>query len=149
MNGACTATKPCRILLVEDNPGDVGLIRYALEDARAPHVMTVAEDGEKALTILHVAEAGNGERLPDLILLDLNLPRKSGLEVLSAIKSDEHLRKIPVIVLTSSRKEEDIATAYDRHANCYIVKPVELDRFMETGRAIEVFWSRIVTLPDM
>jgi two-component system, chemotaxis family, response regulator Rcp1 len=141
--------QPVEILLVEDNPGDVRLTREALRDARILNHISVAEDGVAALAFLRRALAGRDAAAPqpDLILLDLNLPRKSGLQVLAEIKGDPDLRRIPVAVLTSSRAERDILASYDLHANCYITKPVDLDRFISAVQAIEEFWFTIVKLP--
>lgn len=140
-------TTPIEILLVEDNPGDVRLTQEAFKDARVLNHIVVAGDGEEALARLRRQGVHEGARLPDLILLDLNLPKKSGREVLSEIKHDPALSRIPVVVLTSSRAEEDVARSYDLHANCYITKPVDFDRFIEVVRALEQFWLVVVTLP--
>lgn len=125
-----------QILLVEDNPGDVRLTREALGDTG----LEVARDGEEALELLGEARRGVRSR-PDLILLDLNLPRRGGFEVLHEIKSVVELRSIPVVVLSSSDSEEEIAAAYRAHANCYVVKPVSLDAFMRTLQSIRDFWG--------
>jgi chemotaxis family two-component system response regulator Rcp1 len=140
--------KPVEILLVEDNPGDVGLIEEVLKEERISNSVTVAEDGEKALSVLR-DEGGRGDGWrPDLILLDLNLPRKSGLELLHEIKGDERLRRIPVIVLTTSMSRQDVTAAYDRHANCYVVKPMDLDQLMRVLKALFAFWLAVVKLPN-
>ncbi len=119
--------KPIEILLVEDNPGDVRLTQEALTDGKVRNNMQVVEDGVEAVAFLRrEGKYANASR-PDLILLDLNLPKKDGREVLAEIKADEDLRRIPVVVLTTSKAEEDIFKAYDQHANCYITKPVDLD----------------------
>lgn len=128
--------------MVEDNPGDVRLAKEALRDAKVRNDMVVAPDGERAMEILTGAE-----RLPDLVLLDLNLPKKHGREVLAQMKSDVGLRRIPVVVLTSSQAEEDVLGTYDLHANCYITKPLDLDQFVKVVNSIEDFWLTIVTLP--
>jgi chemotaxis family two-component system response regulator Rcp1 len=130
------------ILLVEDNAGDVRLTREALREAEVEIELVAVPDGEQALTFLR----DNRER-PDLILLDLNLPRKNGLEVLEEIKSDETLRRIPVIMLTTSSSARDIAACYDRGVNCYVVKPLELDDFTSLIAAINRFWLEVARLP--
>jgi len=135
------------ILLVEDNPGDVRLTIEALKDAKVRNRITVAGDGEAALACLRRQGQYADAPRPDLILLDLNLPRIDGREVLRQIKADECLRSIPVVILTTSQAEQDIVKTYDLHANCYITKPVDLDRFIEVVRAIESFWFTIVKLP--
>ena len=138
---------PIEILLVEDNPGDVRLTREALRDAKIRNNLSVAADGVEAME--YVRRHGKFAHVPrpDLILLDLNLPRKSGREVLAEIKSDPALRRIPVVVLTTSADEEDIARSYEHHANCYITKPVDLDQFLTVVNSIEDFWLSIVRLP--
>lgn len=136
--------RPIHILMVEDNPGDVRLAKEALRDAKVRNDMVVAPDGERAMEILTGAE-----RLPDLVLLDLNLPKKHGREVLAQMKSDESLKRIPVVVLTSSQAEDDVLGTYDLHANCYITKPLDLDQFVKVVNAIEDFWLTIVTLPPV
>jgi chemotaxis family two-component system response regulator Rcp1 len=147
MNDAL-AIRPIEILLVEDNLGDVRLTQEALKDAKVANTIHVAEDGVAALDFLYRRGAYPEVPRPDLILLDLNLPRKNGREVLEQIKQDAHLRSIPVVILTTSQAEEDIANAYRLHANCYITKPVEFAQFIRVVRAIEEFWFTIVTLPD-
>jgi len=135
------------ILLVEDNPGDVRLIQEALRDGKVwnnPHVVT---DGEAALDFVYRRGAFTEAPRPDLVLLDLNLPKKDGREVLATIKSDGDLKRIPVVVLTTSKEEEDVLRAYNLAANCYITKPVEFDQFMKVIRMIEDFWLTIVALP--
>jgi len=133
--------------LVEDNEGDILLTREALEEAKIVNRISVAYDGIEALEFLKKrAPFGDGET-PDLILLDINLPRMDGTEVLGIIKNDPDLRRIPVIMLTTSSSEKDILVSYDNHANCYITKPVDLERFMEVVRTIEDFWISIVKLP--
>jgi CheY-like chemotaxis protein len=139
--------KPIDILLVEDNPGDVRLTIEALRDAKIRNRLHVVEDGERALAFLH-RQAGYGDApRPDLILLDLNLPRKDGREVLAEIKQDPDLKRIPVVILTSSAAEQDILQAYNLHANCYITKPVDLDQFLRVVRSIEDVWLLVVALP--
>ncbi len=140
--------EPIEILLVEDNPGDVRLTREALADAKVLNNLNVAEDGEEAMAFLRrEGEHANAVR-PDLILLDLNIPRKDGREVLGEIKDDPDLRRIPVVILTSSKAEEDIVQTYDLHANCYITKPVRLDGFLSVLKNIEEFWLTLVKLPQ-
>jgi CheY-like chemotaxis protein len=131
------------ILLIEDNPADVRLMVEALKDARVITRMTVAKDGVEAFDILR-----RERKCPDLILLDLNLPKMGGREVLQTIKTDPDLKRTPVVVITTSRAEEDIIKSYDLHANCYITKPVSLDQLVRVVRAIEDFWLTIVELPS-
>jgi chemotaxis family two-component system response regulator Rcp1 len=139
--------KPIEILLVEDNPGDVRLTIEALKEGKLRNHMSVVGDGEAALSYLR-KEAGYEDAVrPDLVLLDLNLPRKDGREVLADMKSDPDLRRIPVVVLTTSEAEEDILKTYNLHANCYITKPVDLDQFITVVRSIEAFWFSVVSLP--
>jgi CheY-like chemotaxis protein len=138
---------PVEILLVEDNDGDVRLTFEALKEGKVHNRLTVARDGVEALSILRREGAHRAAPRPDLILLDLNLPRRDGREVLADIKADEALRRIPVVVLTTSKAEEDIARSYDLHANCYITKPVDLDRFLSVVKSIDDFWLSVVRLP--
>jgi CheY-like chemotaxis protein len=140
-------TKPIEILLVEDNPGDVRLTREALHEGKIANVLHVAKDGGEAVELLGLGDAPSSGKLPDLILLDLNLPRMDGREVLARIKGDERLRRIPVVVLTTSSAEADIVKTYDLHANCYINKPVDFDQFINVVRSIEDFWLSVVRLP--
>jgi CheY-like chemotaxis protein len=140
-------SRPIEVLLVEDNPGDVRLTREALKEGKVNNNLHVAPDGVEALAFLRREGPHAGAVQPDLILLDLNLPRKGGREVLEEIKSDPALRHIPVVILTSSQAEQDIARAYDLHANCYISKPVDLDQFINVVRSIEDFWFTVVKLP--
>ncbi len=135
------------VLLVEDNPGDVRLTREALKEGRLINNLNVVPDGVEAMAFLNKCGTYVGAPRPDLILLDLNLPRKSGREVLEEIKNDPGLRRIPVMVLTTSNAEQDLMNAYNLHANCYIKKPLDLDEFMAVIRSIEHFWFHIVTLP--
>lgn len=135
------------ILLVEDNPGDVRLTREALKEAKMRNNLHVVEDGVAALEFLRREDGYGDAPRPDLILLDLNLPRKDGREVLEEIKADPELRRIPVVVLTTSEAEEDVLRSYNLHANCYVTKPVDLDRFIAIVRSIEDFWLTIVKLP--
>lgn len=136
------------ILLVEDNPADQRLISEILRETLALSNLRVAADGVEALAILHRQGKYAEAVRPDLILLDLNLPKKDGREVLAEIKEDRQLKRIPVVVLTSSEAELDIREAYDRHANCYLVKPLDLDRYLEAVRSLEDFWLTRVTLPS-
>jgi two-component system response regulator len=139
--------KPIEILLIEDNPGDVRLVKEALRTAKTPSRIRVAEDGFQAMEILLRQGEYARDPLPDIIILDLNLPRKDGREVLKEIKNDPVLRRIPVIIFTTSRAEPDILWAYDMHANCYITKPVDFQQFLTVIRAIESFWLNTVRLP--
>jgi len=142
------AGDPIEILLVEDNPGDVRLTREALKEAKVRNNLHVATDGAEAVDFLHRRGDYADSPRPHLILLDLELPRKDGHQVLQDIKADEALRDIPVVVLTSSEAEEDILKAYQLNVNCYVTKPVELDEFLEVVRAIEDFWLTVVKLPQ-
>ena len=139
--------RPVEILLVEDNPGDVRLTRETLKDSKLLNRMSVVDNGVEALAFLRREGKYVDAPRPDLILLDLNLPKKDGREVLAEIKTDEQLRRIPVVVLTTSSAEVDIANTYDLHANCYITKPVNLYQFCGVVKAIEEFWFTIVKLP--
>jgi chemotaxis family two-component system response regulator Rcp1 len=135
------------ILLVEDNPGDIRLTEEALKEGKVRNSLHVVMDGEEAMAFLKKnGEYADAPR-PDLILLDLNLPRKDGREVLAEIKDDDDLKCIPVVVLTTSQAEEDVARTYDLHANCYITKPVDLEQFLNVVRSIEEFWLSVVKLP--
>jgi two-component system, chemotaxis family, response regulator Rcp1 len=140
--------RPIEILLVEDNPGDVRLTQEALREGKVHNRLTVAKDGVEALSVLRREGAFASAARPDLILLDLNLPRKDGREVLADIKNDPALRRIPVVVLTTSKAEEDILRTYDLHANCYITKPVDLEQFISVVRSIDEFWLSVVRLPS-
>ncbi len=135
------------ILLVEDNPGDVELVREALDSGTVRHNLYVVRDGVQALRYLHRQDEYAEKQHPDLVLLDLNLPRKSGREVLEAVKSDPALQWIPIVVLTSSKADEDINKSYTLHANCYVTKPVDFEQFMHVVKAIEDFWLTTVKLP--
>lgn len=139
---------PIEILLVEDSPGDVRLTQEALRDGRVLNRLSVVGDGEAALQFLRRTGPYANAPTPDLILLDLNLPRRSGIEVLGVIKQDPALRRIPVVVLTMSSAEKDVVRSYDLHANCYIVKPVDLAQFMGAVEQIEDFWLAVVKLPQ-
>ncbi|MBV8897410.1 MAG: response regulator [Acidobacteriaceae bacterium] len=136
-----------RVLLVEDSPSDVRLIREALKGATVPVQIMLARDGVEAIEHLEQSEVGQAQR-PDLILLDLNLPRKNGKEVLAEIKASPTLKQIPVLVMTSSRSDEDIAQVYSLSANCYITKPGDLHEYVHVVRVIEDFWFLTATLPD-
>jgi two-component system, chemotaxis family, response regulator Rcp1 len=139
--------RPVEILLVEDNPGDAELTAEALRHGKVYNQMHVVEDGEAALAFLRRQGPYADVPRPDVILLDLNLPRKDGREVLAEIKTDEELKQIPVIILTTSEAEEDILRAYNLAVNCYITKPVDLDQFIKVVKAIEDFWFTVVKLP--
>lgn len=136
------------ILLVEDNIGDVRLTKEVLKDSKVRNNLTVASNGEEALACLRKQGKFAGATRPDLILLDLNLPIKDGREVLAQIKADPDLMRIPVVILTTSKAEEDILKTYNLHANCYVTKPVDLDQFVEVVRSLEDFWLAIVKLPN-
>lgn len=140
---------PIELLLVEDSEADVRLTQEALHAAKVWNHLWVVEDGVKAIAFLKQQAPYADAPRPDLILLDLNLPRKDGRQVLMEIKADPSLRRIPVVILTTSRDEEDILRAYDLHANCYIPKPVDFNRFMEVVKSIEDFWLTVVKLPVM
>ncbi|HEV2122882.1 MAG TPA: response regulator [Chloroflexota bacterium] len=142
-----SAVRPIEILLVEDSPPDVDLTKEALEDAKVSNNLSVVSDGVEALAFLRREGEFADAPHPDLILLDLNLPKKDGREVLAEIKADPRLRLIPVVVLTTSEAEQDILKSYSLHANCYITKPVDLDRFVTVVKSIEDFWLAIVKLP--
>jgi len=139
--------RPIEILLVEDNPGDVRLTREALRDAKVHNNLHVVGDGIEAMEFLRRDRQYSDRPRPDVILLDLNLPRKDGREVLAEVKNDENLRRIPIVVLTTSQAEEDILKVYDLRANCYVTKPVDLDQFIKVVKSIDSFWFTIVALP--
>lgn len=139
--------QPIEILLVEDNPGDVRLTKEGLKEGKIKNNLHVVMDGVEALSFLHKKEEYVDAPRPDIILLDLNLPKKDGREVLSEIKDDDRLKSIPVVVLTTSKAEEDIAKSYDLHTNCYITKPVDFNQFIRVVRIIEDFWFTVVKLP--
>jgi CheY-like chemotaxis protein len=140
-------SRPVEILLVEDNPGDVRLTRETLKDFTQLNHLTVVGDGIEAMAFLRREGKYAKASRPDLILLDLNLPRKDGREVLAEIKVDEQLKRIPVVILTTSGAEQDILSTYELHANCYITKPVDLDQFSAVVKSIESFWFTTVRLP--
>jgi CheY-like chemotaxis protein len=139
--------KPIEILLVEDNPGDVRLTKEALAEAKVANQLSVVTDGVEAMDFLKKRGCFADVLRPDLVLLDLNLPKKDGREILAEMKADPKLRRIPVVVLTTSRADEDVLKAYDLHANCYITKPVDFPRFLDVIRSIEEFWLTVVILP--
>ena len=138
---------PVEILLVEDNPGDARLAMEALKDAKVRNKLHWVKDGVQAMEFLRREGEYSHAPTPDVVLLDLNLPRKDGREVLSEIKSDVDLRRIPVVILTISADEQDVLRSYDSYANCYINKPLDLDQFMQVVKSIEDFWLEIVKLP--
>jgi len=139
--------RPVEILLVEDNPGDIRLTKEAMKEAKIINNLNVVEDGVDALAYLRKKGEFKGANRPDLILLDINLPKKNGREVLAEIKQDENLKLIPVVILTVSKAEEDIIKTYELHANCFITKPVDMDQFIKVVKSIEDFWFSIVKLP--
>jgi two-component system, chemotaxis family, response regulator Rcp1 len=147
MSISASRAAPIEILLVEDSPSDIDLTREALEDTKVHNNLSVATDGVEAMAFLRKEGKYADAPHPDLILLDLNLPRKGGREVLAEIKADEKLRRIPVVVLTTSEAEQDIVESYNLHANCYVRKPVDLDAFIQVVRSIDNFWLAIVKLP--
>ena len=139
--------RPIQILMVEDNPDDIELTVEALKDARVANHLTVVQDGDEALSYLRCRGKYAQAVRPDLILLDLNMPRKNGRDVLREIKNDPKLKRIPVVILTTSQAEDDILHTYDLHANCYITKPVDFNQFLKVVRSIEDFWLTVVKLP--
>ena len=144
---ATDLSRPIEILLAEDSAGDVRLTREALKDAKVLNTLHVARDGVEAMDFLHRRNGFDGVPRPDIILLDLNMPRMNGREVLKAIKEDPEFARIPVVVLTTSAAEKDILESYSLHANCYINKPVDMEKFVAVVRTIEDFWLTIVKLP--
>ena len=142
-------TKPIEILLVEDNPADIRLAKEALKDGKVMNNLSVVTDGMEALNFVRQTGKYSDSPVPELILLDLNLPKKSGLEVLQAIKADPSIKRIPVVVLTTSKAEEDIVKSYNLNANCFITKPIDLKQFLDVVKTIEEFWLTIVSLPPM
>jgi two-component system, chemotaxis family, response regulator Rcp1 len=142
--GSC---RPIEILMVEDNPGDIRLTIEALKEGKVRNNLYTVEDGELALAYLRRQGRFSEATRPDLILLDLNLPKKNGREVLAEIKDDQELRRIPVVILTVSKAEQDILKSYNLHANCYITKPVDLEQFIQVVKSIEDFWLTVVMLP--
>ena len=147
MNSA-RAHQPIRILLVEDNPGDVRLTIESFRDAKLSNALSVVRDGVEAMSFLRQEGQYADAHRPDLILLDLNLPKKDGREVLAEIKADPDLQRIPIVVLTTSDALSDILRAYELHANCYITKPVDLEQFIHVVQSIEDFWLTVVRLPS-
>ncbi len=141
--------RPIEILLVEDNPGDVRLTREALKEAQVLNQLHVVEDGVEAMAFLRRKGQYTNRPAPHIVLLDLNLPRKNGHEVLRELKNNGQLKRIPVVVLTTSAADEDIVQSYQLHANAYITKPVDLEKFMRVMEAFESFWLSIVQLPDL
>lgn len=142
-----TEPRPIRILLVEDDAGDVLMTKEALAEGKVANHLDVASDGVEAMEYLRAADGSAGRPRPDLVLLDLNLPRKSGLEVLAEVKNDPELRRIPVVVLTTSDAERDIVSSYDLHANAYITKPVDFAQFVSVVRKVDDFFVSVVVLP--
>jgi len=140
-------SRPVEILLVEDNDGDVGLIEEVLEEAKIRNILHVAKDGDEAMLFLHGEGKFSGSLRPDIILLDLNLPKKDGREVLKEVKEDSNLKSIPVVILTTSGAEKDIIRAYELHANAYVTKPLDFDQFIKVVEYIANFWLEIVKLP--
>ena len=140
-------SKTIEILLVEDNPADIRLAQEAFKDAKVRNILHTVGDGVEAMAFLRRQGKYADVARPDLILLDLNLPKKDGREVLAEIKTDEHLKLIPVVILTVSKDEEDILRTYNLHANCYITKPIDFEQFMKVVKSIEEFWLTIVKLP--
>lgn len=148
MMGRGSDMEPIEILLIEDNPVDILMTRHALREGRVSNNLHVVEDGEEATDFLWKRGRFSEAPRPDLILLDLNLPKRSGREILADIKADRELLNIPVIVLTTSEDEEDIAMCYQLHSNCFITKPVDMEQFSHVIRSIEGFWLTIVKLPE-
>lgn len=140
-------TRPVEILMVEDNPGTVRLTQEVMRESKVRNTMHIVPDGVEALAFMRQQGRYAAAPRPDLVLLDLNLPRKDGRETLTEMKSDEDLKRIPVVILTSSRSEEDVLRAYNLHANCYLTKPIGLEDFVKIVKSIENFWIEVVTLP--
>ena len=147
MTGERGSCRPIEILMVEDNPGDVRLTVEALKEGKVRNILHTVEDGEEAMKFLRRQDIYAKAPRPDLVLLDLNLPKKNGREVLEEIKEDPDLKRIPVVILTVSEAEQDILKSYNLHANCYITKPVNLEQFIKVVRSIEDFWLSVVMLP--
>jgi chemotaxis family two-component system response regulator Rcp1 len=139
---------PIEILLVEDNPGDSRLAKEALKESKLINNLSIVEDGLEAMNFLFKKGKYSNSPRPDLIILDLNLPKKDGREVLAEIKNNDNLKRIPVVILTISKAEEDILKSYNLHANCFITKPIDLDQFIKVVQSIEDFWLTIVKLPN-
>ena len=148
MNIRAYDDRPIEILLVEDSPSDADLTIEALKEGKVANHLSFVEDGVQAMEFLHRESPFTQAPRPDLILLDLNLPRKDGREVLAELKADADLRTIPVVVLTTSRAEQDVMRAYQLQANCYITKPVDFKQFLDVVRSVEHFWLEVVTLPQ-
>ena len=148
MENNTTDGKAIEILLVEDNPGDARLAKEALRESKLRNNLNIVVDGVEAMDYLHKKGKYADATTPDLVLLDLNLPKKDGREVLAEAKADDKLKRIPVVILTTSTAEEDVLKTYDLHANCYISKPIDLDQFMKVVKSIEDFWITIVKLPS-
>ena len=142
------ASNLIEILLVEDNPGDIRLTQEALREGNMPHILNTVMDGAEAIKYLFKEGKYAAMKTPDLIMLNLNLPKKDGRDVLRVIKKEDDLKRIPVVVLTTSNADNDVKDMYDLHANCYIKKPVDFDQFMDVIQAIEQFWLTIVRLPS-
>jgi chemotaxis family two-component system response regulator Rcp1 len=147
MNHDSKDWRPIEILLIEDNPGDVDLTKEALQEAKVRNRLHVVDDGAKAVDFLYKRGAYADVPRPDIVLLDLNLPKKDGRQVLEEVKADPQLAEIPVVILTTSQAEEDIIRSYQLHANCYITKPVDFKQFMHVVKSIEEFWLTVVKLP--
>ena len=139
--------KLVEILLIEDNPGDARLTQEALKDGKVRNILYIVYDGEEATDFLFKRNQYKNAPRPDLIILDLNLPKKNGQEVLAEIKADDSLKSIPVIILTISKQEQDIIRSYNLHANCFLIKPIDLNQFFEVIKSIEDFWLTLVKLP--
>jgi CheY-like chemotaxis protein len=148
MEGTKTQYRPVEILLIEDNPADVRLIKETFKDFKIQNNLSIAKDGVEAIEFLGRSGQFNGAPRPDVILLDLNLPKKSGFEVLADIRRSQELKRIPVVVLSTSDSEKDILKSYDLNANCFVTKPVGLDEFIKIVMSIEEFWLTIVKLPN-
>ena len=144
---AINYSRPVEILLVEDNEIDIRFTKRALKQGKVLNNLSIASDGEEAMDFLHQRDEYANSPRPDIILLDLNMPRKDGREVLTDIKTDENLMQIPVVVLTTSEAEQDVLNSYSLHANCYITKPVDFDKFVDVIRTLEDFWLAVVRLP--
>ncbi len=142
-----TQARPAHILLVEDNPGDIDLTKEALKDCKLANKLSTVLDGEQAMAFLRKEGDYADVDRPDLILLDLNLPRKGGQEVLAEVRADESLKLIPIVILTASKAEKDIVQSYDLKCNCYVTKPIDFDQFKQVVEAIDEFWFSIVKLP--
>jgi two-component system, chemotaxis family, response regulator Rcp1 len=140
--------RPVEFLLAEDNPGDVRLTKEALRESKISNNLNVVPDGVEAMAFLRRTGSYANAPRPDVILLDLNLPKKDGREVLAEVKADPNLRLIPVVIITSSEAEQDVLRTYELHANCYVTKPVDLEQFIKVIQSIETFWLTIVTLPS-